>query len=128
MILLAGGGDETDNAAKSAQTATPTAPRPPPRTARRPPTPTPDADATPKPPPLLQAGKVTKLTFDEGDTVRFRVRSPEAEEIHVHGYDITKEIEPNKTATVSFKATITGIFEIEFHGSAEQIGELKVEP
>ena len=60
--------------------------------------------------------------------MRFRVRNPEAEEIHVHGYDITKEIEPNKTATVSFKATITGIFEIEFHGSAEQIGELKVEP
>ena len=127
VILLAGGGDETDNAANSAQTATPTATA----TAtdgEETPTPTPTPTATPKPPPLLQAGKVKKLTFDEGDTVRFRVRNPEAEEIHVHGYDITKEIEPNKTATVSFKATITGIFEIEFHGSAEQIGELKVEP
>ena len=68
------------------------------------------------------------LTFDQGDTVRFRVRNDTAEEVHVHGYDIKKELEPNKTATVSFKATITGIFEIEFEGSATQIGELKVEP
>ena len=127
VILLAGGDDETDNPANAAQTATPTATA----TAtdgEETPTPTPTPTATPKPPPLLQAGKVKKLNFDEGDTVRFRVRNPEAEEIHVHGYDITKEIEPNKTATVSFKATITGIFEIEFHGSAEQIAELKVEP
>jgi hypothetical protein len=127
VILLAGGGDETDTAANSAQTATPTA------TAdatdgEETPTPTPTPTATPKPPPLLQTGKVRKLSFEQGDTVRFRVRHPEAEEIHVHGYDITKEIEPDKTATVSFKATITGIFEIEFHGSAEQIAELKVEP
>jgi hypothetical protein len=127
VILLASGGDETDNAANSAQTATPT----PTATAadgEETPTATPTPTPTPKPPPLLQSGRVRKLTFDEGDTVRFRVRNPEAEEIHVHGYDITKEIQPNRTATVSFKATITGIFEIEFHGSAEQIAELKVEP
>ena len=29
---------------------------------------------------------------------------------------------------VSFKATIPGIFEIELEGSAEQIGELRVDP
>ena len=125
VILLAGGDDETDNPANAAQTATPTATA---TATDGEETPTPTPTATPKPPPLLQAGKVKTLTFEEGDTVRFRVRNPEAEEIHVHGYDITREIEPNKTETVSFKATITGIFEIEFHGSAEQIAELKVEP
>ena len=127
VILLAGGGDETENAANSAQTATPT-PTATAADAEETATPTPTPTATPKPPPLLQAGKVRRLSFKEGETVRFRVRNPEAEEIHVHGYDVTKEIEPNQTATVSFKATITGIFEIEFHGSAEQIAELKVEP
>jgi FtsP/CotA-like multicopper oxidase with cupredoxin domain len=114
VILLAGGGDETDKASNSAQTPTPTA--------------TATATATPKPPPLLQAGKVTTLTFKQGDTVRFRVRSDKAEEVHIHGYDIKKELAPNQTATVSFKASITGIFEIEFEGSATQIAELKVEP
>ena len=46
----------------------------------------------------------------------------------MHGYDIKKDLEPGKTATMSFKATITGIFEIEFERSAEQIAELRVDP
>jgi FtsP/CotA-like multicopper oxidase with cupredoxin domain len=120
VILLAGGGDETDKASNSAQTTTPTASASASASAT--------ATATPKPPPLLQAGKVTTLTFKQGDTVRFRVRSDKAEEVHIHGYDIKKELAPNQTATVSFKASITGIFEIEFEGSATQIAELKVEP
>jgi hypothetical protein len=122
VILLASGGDETDKASNSAQTPTPTA-------SGGDATATPTATATPKPqPPLLQAGKVKTLTYNEGDTVRFRVRSDKAEEVHIHGYDIKKELEPNQTETVSFKASITGIFEIEFEGSATQIAELKVEP
>ncbi len=125
VILLAGGGDETGKASKSASTATPT---PTTSASDGEETATPTPTPTPKPPPLLTAGKVKTITFDQGDTVRFRVRSDTAEEIHVHGYDITKEVEPNKTETVSFKGSITGIFEIEFHGSGTQIGELKVEP
>ena len=35
---------------------------------------------------------------------------------------------PNKTVTVSFKATITGIFEIELEHSATQLASLKVLP
>ncbi len=127
VILLAGGGGETDNASNSARTPTPTATEPASdgeATATATPTPT----ATPKPPPLLQAGKVRTLTFDQGDTVRFRVRSDKPEEVHVHGYDISKDLEPNTTTPVSFKARITGIFEIELEGSHTQIAELKVEP
>jgi hypothetical protein len=125
VILLAGGGDETDKASNSARTptATPTS-----TAADGGATATPTPTATPKPPPLLQAGKVRRLTYDQGDTVRFRVRSDKAEEVHIHGYDIKKDLEPGKTETVTFKASITGIFEIEFEGSATQIAELKVEP
>ena len=77
---------------------------------------------------LEQAGSEKQLTFEEGDTVRFRVRSDTDEEVHVHGYDREVEVPAGKTVTVSFKATITGIFEIEFHHSGESIGQLKVEP
>ena len=122
VILLAGGGDETDRSADATPTATATATA---RTARRPPRRRP-RPRDPKPPPLLQAGKVKALTYDQGETVRFRVRSDEAEEVHIHGYDIEKELAPNKTVTVSFKATITGIFEIELEGSATQLASLKV--
>jgi FtsP/CotA-like multicopper oxidase with cupredoxin domain len=125
VILLAGGGDETDKPTDSARTPAATATA---TAAEGDATATPTPRATPKPPPLLQAGTVKTLTYNQGDTVRFRVRSDKAEEVHIHGYDIKKELEPGETATVSFKASITGIFEIEFEGSATQIAELKVEP
>jgi heme/copper-type cytochrome/quinol oxidase subunit 2 len=79
-------------------------------------------------PPLLTSGKVTELDFTEGQTVRFRVRSDAADHVHVHGYDLMKDVEPGKTTTMSFKATITGIFEIELEDAGEEIGRLKVEP
>jgi plastocyanin len=122
VILLAGGGDETNTAADSAQTPAPTTARASDGATTATPA------ATPKPPPLLQADKPKALTFNQGDTVRFRVRSAKAEEVHIHGYDIKKELEPNKTVTVSFKASITGIFEIELEGSRTQLASLKVLP
>jgi FtsP/CotA-like multicopper oxidase with cupredoxin domain len=125
VIVLAGGGDETDRSSNSAQTPSPTATATADGAAT---TATPTPTATPKPPPLLQAGDVKALSFKEGETVRFRVRSDKQEEVHVHGYDIKKDLEPGKTATVSFKATITGIFEIELEGSATQLASLKVVP
>ena len=129
IFAASGGPDETaEDAASPAagQTSTPTAT---PTAAGEESTPTPTATPTAEPePPLLQAGKVAKLRYSEGETVRFRVVSDSAEEVHVHGYDIKKELEAGKPATMSFKASITGIFEIEFEGSAEQIGELRVDP
>jgi hypothetical protein len=90
---------------------------------------TPTRTSKPKPQvPTLRAGKVTKLRFKEGDTIRFRVRSDKPEEVHVHGYDIKKDITPDKPVTFSFRATITGIFEVEFEQSGEQIAELRVDP
>jgi hypothetical protein len=132
VILVAGGGDDEDSGtqASATQTATPTPTQDQPEASpQETETPTPTPTATPKPkPPLLQSGKVTRLEFEEGETVRFRVRSDIDEEIHVHGYDITEAIPAGETVTVSFKGTIQGIFEIEFHGSGEVIGELRVEP
>lgn len=127
VVLLAGGGDETDKASNPAPTATSSA-TPEPAEAEPQPTGTPTPTPTPKPPPLLQAGQEKTLTFKEGDTVRFRVRNSTAEEVHIHGYDIAKDLEPNKTETVSFKATITGVFEIELEGSGTLLAQLKVEP
>jgi hypothetical protein len=119
VILLATGGAETDRGAVSTPTPTATANAS-------------DGEATatptPKPPPLLEAGSPQALTYKQGETVRFRVRSDTAEEVHIHGYDIKKELAPNNTITVAFKATITGIFEIELEHSATQLASLKVLP
>jgi hypothetical protein len=114
-----------------APTATPTMTATPSNPDVRPtdtPTPAPTPEPTVDPGPLLTGSKVVKLRFDKGDTVRFRVRAPKDEEVHIHGYDIKKDVKAGQTTNISFKATIDGIFEIEFEDSATQIGELRVDP
>ena len=125
VLLTAGGGDDSGEPSNAASTATPSATADTGGAAAEEETATP----SPKPKsPLLQAGKEKALTYTQGETVRFRVVSDEAEEVHVHGYDITKDLEPGKTETVSFTATITGIFEIELEGSGALLAQLKVVP
>jgi FtsP/CotA-like multicopper oxidase with cupredoxin domain len=89
---------------------------------------TPTPRATPDPGPLLTKGSAKTIRVSKGDTVRFRVRSAESEEIHVHGYDIKRDLAPGKTVDVSFKATIDGIFEIELEHSTIQVAKLRVDP
>lgn len=74
------------------------------------------------------AGGVRALTYTRGDQVRFDVESDIAEEVHVHGYDITKDVEPGKDVRFGFEAEIEGGFEVELEGSHTQIAELTVEP
>lgn len=78
--------------------------------------------------PTLRAGKVTKITTDKGDIVRFKVKSSTDEVIHIHGYDREVTIPAGKTVTVRFRADIDGVFPIEFHESDQQVGVLTVNP
>lgn len=125
LVVLPGSNDDQDVSQQAAQTATePTATSTAETTAT-------ETETAPKPrpkPPLLRAGAERQLEFETGDTVRFRVRHPSPEEVHVHGYDISKEIEAGKTATLSFKAKIEGIFEVELERSGTALGTIKVEP
>ena len=131
FVALRPSSDDPETTA-DAPTATPTLTQTPSPSPGETSTPTPTETPTPKPTvdpgPLLTGSKVVKLRYDKGETVRFRVRSPEDEEVHVHGYDIKKDVKAGKTTPMSFKATIDGIFEIEFEDSATQIGELRVDP
>jgi hypothetical protein len=127
IILSVAGGDDEQEATTSQATPTPTATE----TAApgETPTETPEPTPTPKPePPLVTPGKVTKLRFTQGETVRFRVRADVADHVHVHVYDLMKDIEPGKTITFAFPAEITGIFEIELEDRGEEIAQLRVDP
>lgn len=64
----------------------------------------------------------------QGDEVLIVVRGDVSDEVHVHGYDLMKDLEPGETVTFSFPADITGIFEIELESRGEQIGRLRVDP
>jgi Cu-Zn family superoxide dismutase len=73
-------------------------------------------------------GGVQELEFDSGEEIRFRVSSDAAEEIHVHGYDVAKDVPAGGTVEFSFPAEIEGIFEVELEALGTQIAELRVNP
>ena len=73
-------------------------------------------------------GGVAQLTYNEGEQVRFKVDSDVSDEIHMHGYDIGKDVKAGGSVTFDFPATIEGVFEAELENRAEQILELTVNP
>lgn len=68
------------------------------------------------------------ITVTEGDRVVLRISADSPLEVHVHGYDLEREVEPDKPAKLSFEADLTGRFEIEDHETEEELGTLVVEP
>ncbi len=73
-------------------------------------------------------GGIAELTFDEGDRIRFKVESDVSDEIHVHGYDLMKDVEAGGSVTFDFPATIEGVFEAELEERKQPIAELTVNP
>ena len=74
-------------------------------------------------------GGIARLEYNAGDQIRFKVKGEEAEEIHVHGYNLMEDIpQGGGTVEFDFPAEIEGIFEAELEGEGVQILELRVNP
>lgn len=73
-------------------------------------------------------GGVQELEYSAGEQVEVKVESDVTDEIHVHGYDLMKDVEAGGSVEFSFPAEIEGIFEVELEGRGEQIAEIRVNP
>jgi hypothetical protein len=73
-------------------------------------------------------GGIQELEYSAGEEIRFRVSSDAAEEIHVHGYDLMKEVPAGGTVEFDFPAELEGIYEAELEGLGIQIVELRINP
>jgi hypothetical protein len=73
-------------------------------------------------------GGVKRLEYTQGERVRLVVRSDVVDEVHVHGYDLSKPVSAGGSVRFDFPAEIEGIFEIELERRKEQIAELRVKP
>lgn len=71
-------------------------------------------------------GGVQRLSVGLGETFTLRVRADTSDEVHVHGYDVTQPVTPDRPAEVTLTADIPGIFEVELEDSGLQIAELEV--
>jgi hypothetical protein len=73
-------------------------------------------------------GGVAELEFDKGDEIVFKVQSDVADHVHLHGYDVFKDVAAGDTITMRVPATIEGVFEAELEDSVVPIAEITVNP
>jgi len=52
----------------------------------------------------------------QGEAIELRWTSDEAVELHLHGYDVELEVEPDEPASMVVDAYATGRFPVESHG------------
>ena len=97
------------------------------------------ATATPKPTPKnpqtitihvvggKPRGGIARPRVKKGMKVVLVVISDTEDEVHLHGYDISRDVAVGGTARVSFVAKIPGRFEVELEQSGVQLAELTVQ-
>lgn len=73
-------------------------------------------------------GGVKRPTVRQGERVVLVIRSDVADEVHLHGYDIKRDVTPGAPAQLAFRATIAGRFEVELEGQGVLLADLEVRP
>jgi hypothetical protein len=58
--------------------------------------------------------------------VRIEVTADRSEEVHLHGYDLTADLEPGVPGTIDFDASTPGLFLIELEDSHLLLAQLEV--
>jgi hypothetical protein len=121
FVVLSPGGDD-QNATTTA--TSPTGPR--------------TVTATPVPEPVLAtidvrggkpAGGIKTITAKKDERLLVSVTSPDTtDEVHLHGYDIKRNLRAGGRVTFAFTATAEGIFEMELESTATQIAKLVIQP
>jgi len=73
-------------------------------------------------------GGIKTVTYKKGQTVDLTVKSDTADEIHIHGYDLHKDVAKGGSVHFTFPASIEGRFVVELESAGQQIASLQVEP
>ncbi len=74
------------------------------------------------------AGGPKRFTIKKGRRLVLVVRSAYTDEVHVHGYDIKRDVCAGGTARIAFTAKLVGVFEVELERRRLKIAELQVRP
>lgn len=73
-------------------------------------------------------GGIQRPTVDKGDKVVLVVRTDSGEAVHLHGYNIEKDVVPGKAVRMPFTANIAGRFEVELHPTDALLAVIEVKP
>ena len=73
-------------------------------------------------------GGIQRPTVDKGDKVVLVVRTDSGEAVHLHGYNIEKDVVPGQAVRMPFTANIAGRFEVELHPTDALLAVIEVKP
>ncbi len=73
-------------------------------------------------------GGIVRETVSQGDRVAIVVTADVSDEVHLHGYDLMRDVAPGKPARIFFRATVPGRFEVELEDRELQIADITVQP
>jgi hypothetical protein len=73
-------------------------------------------------------GGLAHPKLKQGDKVKFIVHADVSDEVHLHGYDIMRNVTPAKPAEIDFTANLPGRFESELEHRKMTIAEFEVVP
>lgn len=73
-------------------------------------------------------GGIVRTSVKKGDPVVLVITSDVADEVHLHGYDISREVAAGGTVRLRFRAKLPGRFELELEDRGIPIADLTVEP
>jgi hypothetical protein len=121
VVLRPSDGNESSPAATTTTTPTTTVPPPPP---------------APPPPArvriMVRGGKpvggVRRVAVAKGRRVVLTVSSDVSDEVHLHGYDVMRDVAPGKPARLAFRATIVGTVEVELEHSGVPLARITTQP
>ncbi len=68
-----------------------------------------------------------EFEVNQGDEVEIVVNADVSDEVHLHGYDLTADVTPDRPARISFTADAPGIYEVELESAGLLLFELKVD-
>ena len=73
-------------------------------------------------------GGIRRATVARNRRVILTVRSDVSDHVHLHGYDVMRDVGPGMPGRIDFRATIPGRFEVELEDSRLQIADITVNP
>ncbi|HKY13050.1 MAG TPA: hypothetical protein VJL85_06900 [Gaiellaceae bacterium] len=92
----------------------------------------------PSPPPPAQVrivvrdgkpvGGVRRVSVGRGRRVVLTVTSDVADHVHLHGYNVMRDVAPGMPARLAFRATIVGTVEVELEGRRLQLATITTRP
>ena len=56
------------------------------------------------------------------------VNSDVSDHVHLHGYDVTRDVGPGKPARLAFRATIVGTVEVELEDRGVPLATITTQP